>query len=106
MAGIKRQNAEYGYCTCKVPQNQLSDINFDIFQNGRYHHLTNKIFDEIKSLQNITIRKRIVQKYGICLIPNILDDLFHNYHLQTSQDPFYCLAGLACQFFDHLFKYE
>ncbi|PKB93251.1 hypothetical protein RhiirA5_387333, partial [Rhizophagus irregularis] len=40
MAGIKRHNAEYGCRTCKVSQSQLSDADFDIFQNGRYHHLT------------------------------------------------------------------
>jgi len=106
MAGIKRHNAEYGCRTCKVPQSRLSDIDFDIFQNGRYHHLTNKIFDEIKSSQNITTRKRIAQEHGVCLIPNILDDLFRDRHLQTPQDPFHCLAGLARRFFDHLFKCE
>ena len=59
MAGIKRHNAEYGCRTCKVPQSQLSDVDFDIFQNGRYHHLTNKIFDEIEAAQNITTKKCI-----------------------------------------------
>src|SRR2546423_3412726 len=106
MAGIKRQNAEYGCRTCKVPQSQLSDVDFDIFQNGRYHHLTDRIFDEIKDARNITTKKRIAQEHGICLIPNILDDLFRDRHLQTPQDPFHCLAGLARRLFDHLFKYE
>lgn len=106
MAGIKRHNAEFGCRTCKVSQNQLSNIDFDIFQNGRYHHLTNKIFNEIKAAPNITTKKHIAQEHGVCLVPNILDDLFRNRHLQTPQDPFHCLAGLARRLFDHLFKYE
>ncbi|PKY14393.1 hypothetical protein RhiirB3_426378, partial [Rhizophagus irregularis] len=52
MAGIKRHNAEYGCRTCKVSQSQLSDADFDIFQNGRYHHLTSRIYDEIKTARN------------------------------------------------------
>ena len=106
IAGIKRHNAEYGCRTCKVPQNQLSNVDFDIFQNGRYHHLTSKIFNEIEAAQNITTKRRIAQEHGVCLIPNILDNLFRDRHLQTPQDPFHCLAGLARRLFDHLFKYE
>ena len=106
IAGIKKHNAEYGCCTCKVSQSQLSDIDFDIFQNSRYHHLTNKIFDEIEAVQNITTKKRIVQEHGVCLFPNILDDIFCDRYMQTPQDPFHCLAGLAHRLFDHLLKYE
>src|SRR6185369_15789076 len=106
MAGIKRHNAEYGCRTCKVPQNQLSDTNFDIFQNGRFHHLTSRIFDEIKSAQNIATKRNIAQEHGLCLNPNILDNLARDRHLQTPQDPFHCLAGLARRLFDHLFNHE
>jgi hypothetical protein len=74
MAGIKRYNTEYGCRTCKVFQNQLFDV--DIFQNSCYHHLTNKIFDEIATAYNITTKKRIAQEHRVCLTPNILDDLF------------------------------
>ena len=31
LTGIKRHNAEYGCRACKVSQNQLSDMDFDIF---------------------------------------------------------------------------
>jgi hypothetical protein len=106
LAGIKRHNAEYGCRTCKVSQSRLSDINFDIFQNGRYHHLTNKIFNEIQTAKNITAKRNIAQKHGLCLTSNILDELFRDRHLQTPQDPFHCLAGLARRLFDHLFKHE
>ncbi|EXX57446.1 hypothetical protein RirG_207140 [Rhizophagus irregularis DAOM 197198w] len=75
IAGIKRHNAEYGCRTCKVSQSQLSDADFDIFQNGRYHHLTSRIYDEIKTARNSTTKKNIAQEYGLCLNPNILDDL-------------------------------
>ncbi|CAB4430865.1 unnamed protein product [Rhizophagus irregularis] len=95
LAGVKRHNAEYGCRTCKVSQNQLSDVNFDIFQNGRYHHLTNKVFDTIQSVQNNTIKKNIAQEHGLCISPNILDNLLRDHHLQTPQDPFHCLAGLS-----------
>ncbi|PKC65188.1 hypothetical protein RhiirA1_515098 [Rhizophagus irregularis] len=106
MAGIKRHNAEYGCRTCKVSQSQLSDADFDIFQNGRYHHLTSRIYDEIKTARNSTTKKNIAQEYGLCLNPNILDDLARDHHLQTPQDPFHCLAGLACRLLDHLFNHE
>ncbi|GES92543.1 hypothetical protein GLOIN_2v1784827 [Rhizophagus clarus] len=59
MAGIKRHNAEYGCHTCKVLQNELSDTDFDIFQNGQFHHLTSRIFDEIKSAKNISTKRNI-----------------------------------------------
>src|SRR5688572_12456923 len=98
MAGIKRQNAEYGCRTCKVSQNQLVDINFDIIQNGRYHHLTNKIYDDIKVTKGIT-KERIARDHGLCLTPNILDELARNRHIQTPQDPFHCLAGLSRRLF-------
>ncbi|GES96961.1 hypothetical protein GLOIN_2v1483751 [Rhizophagus clarus] len=75
MAGVKRHNAEYGCRTCKVSQNQLSDTDFDIFQNGRFHHLTSRIFDEIKSAKNISTKRNIAQEHRLCLNPNILDDL-------------------------------
>ncbi|CAB5396177.1 unnamed protein product [Rhizophagus irregularis] len=106
MAGIKRHNAEYGCRTCKVSQSQLSDADFDIFQNGRYHHLTSRIYDEIKTARNSTTKKNIAREHGLCLNPNILDDLARDHHLQTPQDPFHCLAGLACRLLDHLFNHE
>ena len=95
LAGIKRHNADYGCCICKVSQNQLSDVKFDIFQNGRYHHLTNRIFDEIKVARNNTLKEKIAKENGLRLTPNILDELSRDRHIQIPHDPFYCLAGLA-----------
>ncbi|CAB5216800.1 unnamed protein product [Rhizophagus irregularis] len=106
MAGIKRHNAEYGCRTCKVSQSQLSDADFDIFQNGRYHHLTSRIYDEIKTARNSTTKKNIAREHGLCLNPNILDDLARDRHLQMPQDSFHCLAGLARRLLDHLFNHE
>ena len=106
LAGIKRHNAEYGCHACKVSQNQLSDMDFDIFQNGRYHYLTSQIFDAIQVARNNTVKKNIAQQHRLCLVPNILDDLSRNRHLQTPHDPFHCLAGLARRLFDHLFNRE
>ena len=106
MAGIKRQNAEYGCRACKVPQDQLADINFDIIQNGRYHHLTNKIYDDIKAAKNNIVKKRIAKEHRVCLTPNILDELSRDRYIQISHDPFHCLAGLARRLFEHIFKQE
>jgi hypothetical protein len=106
MAGIKRQNAEYGYRTCKVSQGQLADSKFDIIQNGRYHHITDRIYDDIKATKNITSKERITREHGLRLSPNILDELSRDRHVQTPQDPFHCLAGLARRLFEHLFKRE
>ena len=44
LISIKRHNAKYGYRSCIVFQNHLLDVDFDIFQNDHYYHLTNKIF--------------------------------------------------------------
>ncbi|CAI2190033.1 15177_t:CDS:2, partial [Funneliformis geosporum] len=49
-----RHNAEYECRACKISQNQLSDVDFDIFQNGRYHH---KLFDTIQVARNNTAKK-------------------------------------------------
>lgn len=106
LAGIKRHNADYGCRICKVSQNQLSDVKFDIFQNGRYHHLTNRIFDEIKVARNNTLKEKIAKENGLRLTPNILDELSRDRHIQIPHDPFHCLAGLARRLFEHLFKRE
>ncbi|RIA95312.1 hypothetical protein C1645_816795 [Glomus cerebriforme] len=103
LTGVKKHNAEYGYHTCNISQ---SDVNFDIFQNGQYHHLTNEIFDIIQVARNITIKKSIAQEYGLCLILNILDKLSCDQYLQIPQDPFHCLARLARRLLDYLFNYE
>jgi hypothetical protein len=56
-------------------------VDFDIFQNGRYHHLTSRIFDEIKAARNNITKRNIAQEHGLCLKPNILDNLFWDRHL-------------------------
>ena len=106
MAGIKRQNAEYGCRTCKVSQGQLANSKFDIIQNRRYHHITDRIYDDIKATKNITSKERIAREHGLRLSPNILDELSRDHYVQTPQDPFHCLAGLARRLFEHLFKRE
>ncbi|GBC04305.1 hypothetical protein RclHR1_05600005 [Rhizophagus clarus] len=97
-------SAGFGMSTADLPQgNDMAGVKR---HNAEFHHLTSRIFDEIKSAKNISTKRNIAQEHRLCLSPNILDDLAYDLHLQTPQDPFHCLAGLARRLFDHLFNHE
>jgi hypothetical protein len=95
LAGILRHNANFGCRTCKASKEELTLLNFDIQQHGRYHHITDNEFLEIRQEENRSSKIILARSYGLCFEQNILDKLFRDRHMQTPQDPFHMMAGLG-----------
>jgi hypothetical protein len=104
IAGVRRHNADHGCRSCEITQGRLGDVHFDIHKNGRYCHITNLQFQEIKHAPTKAAKENLAKQYGLCLEKNILDHLIRNRHIQTPQDPFHCLAGLVRRLLDETFK--
>lgn len=86
IAGVRRHNAERGCRSCEVTQENLSNLHFDIQANGRYCHITNLQFQEIKKASTMSTKENIAKQYGLRLQKNILDHLIRNRqykHLRT-----------------------
>ncbi|UZO10867.1 uncharacterized protein OCT59_002445 [Rhizophagus irregularis] len=96
LAGILRQNANYGCRTCEVFKENLTEIDYDIKKHGRYHHLTDNYFDYLHQLHDIpSLQTAFAKEHGLCIKPNVLDQLFRDRHTQTPQDAFHAVAGLG-----------
>ena len=65
---------------------------------SRYHHLTDKQFEEISIAPTIIRRKELATKYELQLQPCILDQLKRERHLQTPQDVYHLTAGKVLRF--------
>ncbi|PKB92928.1 hypothetical protein RhiirA5_442884, partial [Rhizophagus irregularis] len=90
LAGILRQNANYGYRTCEVFKENLTEIDYDIKKHGRYHHLTNNYFDYLHQLHDVpSLQTAFAKEHGLCIKPNVLDQLFRDRYTQTPQDAFH-----------------
>ncbi len=63
IAGILRYNANLGCRSCKATKNELSNISFDIYSNGRYHQITDKEFQDINREQTNTARFVLNMEY-------------------------------------------
>jgi hypothetical protein len=96
LAGILRQNANYGCRTCEVFKENLTEIDYDIKKHGRYHHLTDNYFDYLHQLHDVpSLQTAFAKEHGLCIKPNVLDQLFRDRHTQTPQDAFHAVAGLG-----------
>ncbi|PKK61347.1 hypothetical protein RhiirC2_791919 [Rhizophagus irregularis] len=104
LAGIRRHNTDHGYCTCEVTQEDLNNTYFDIQLNGRYCHIMDCYYKEIKQTSTKSAKENIAKQHGLCLKKNILDNLIHNPYIQVPQNPYHCLAGLVRHLFDKTFK--
>lgn len=104
LTGIRRHNAYYGCRSCEVSQDDLTNLLFDIQANGRYCHLTDYQFQMIKQAPTKSSKETIAKQHGLRYHKNILDHLIRNWHIQTPQDPYHCLAGLVHRLFDETFK--
>ncbi|PKY35101.1 hypothetical protein RhiirB3_395989 [Rhizophagus irregularis] len=92
LAGILRQNANYGYRTCEVFKENLTEIDYDIKKHGRYHHLTNNYFDYLHQLHDVpSLQTAFAKEHGLCIKPNVLDQLFRDRYTQTPQDAFHAV---------------
>ncbi|CAB4485793.1 unnamed protein product [Rhizophagus irregularis] len=104
LAGIRRHNADHGCRTCEVTQEDLNNTYFDIQLNGRYCHIMDCYYKEIKQASTKSAKENIAKQHGLCLKKNILDNLIRNPYIQVPQDPYHCLAGLVRHLFDETFK--
>lgn len=104
LTGIQRHNAYYGCRSCEVSQDDLTNLLFDIQANGRYCHLTDYQFQMIKQAPTKSSKETIAKQHGLRYHKNILDHLIRNWHIQTPQDPYHCLAGLVRHLFNETFK--
>ena len=93
LAGVKRHGANKGCRTCSITKDSLTSDNFDLKLFSRYHHQTDKQFEEIFLASTITERKTVATKYGLRLQPSILDQLKWERHLQSPQDVYHLTAG-------------
>lgn len=104
LAGILRHNANFGCRSCKAFKEELTILNFDTQQHGRYHHITDDEFLEIRQAENRNSKAILARSYGLLYEPNILDKLFRNRHTQTPQDPFHMIAGLGGRLLNSTFE--
>ncbi len=75
LVGVKRHNANRGCRTCNITKDSLTSDRLDLKLVSRYHHQTDKQFEEIVVALTITERKAIASEYGLRLQPSILDEL-------------------------------
>ena len=67
--------------TADLPQgNDVANISFDIYSNGRYHQITNEEFQNINNEQTNTIRSQLCSQYGLRSKPGPLDSILHDRH--------------------------
>ncbi|CAG8639348.1 5431_t:CDS:2, partial [Ambispora leptoticha] len=65
IAGVLRHNANLGCRSCKASKNELTNISFDIYSNGRYHQITNQEFEIINAQQTKSARLQTCSQYGL-----------------------------------------
>jgi hypothetical protein len=104
LAGVLRHNANLGCRSCKSTKEELTLLDYDIQLHSRYHHITNDEFLEIQQCGNRSTKITNARSFGLCLKPNILDELFRDRHIQTPQDPFHMMAGLGGRLLDSTFE--
>src|SRR5438034_259887 len=98
MVGVKRHGAKRGCRTCNVTKDSLTSNSLDLQLISRYHHQSDKQFEEISEALTITERKAIAAEYGLRLHPPILDQLKRERHLQSPQDIYHITAGKVLRF--------
>jgi len=98
LVGVKRHNANRGCRTCHITKDSLTSAGLDLRLISRYHHLSNKQFEEISAALTITECKAIAAEYGLHLQLSILDKLKRERHLQSPQDVYHLTAGKVLRF--------
>ena len=93
LAGVKRHGAIRGCRTCNVAKDSWTSEGLDLSLVSRYHHLTDRQFEEISIAPTSTRRKELATEYGLQLQPSILDQLKRDRHLQSPQDVYHLTAG-------------
>jgi hypothetical protein len=100
IAGVLCHNANLGCRSCKATKNELTNISFDIYSNGRYHQITDEEFQHINGEQTNTARSRLCSQYGLQLSPGPLDSILHDRHQYIPQDAYHAIAGKVARLLD------
>ena len=100
VAGVLRHNANLGCRSCKATKNDLTNISFDIYSNGRYHQITDKEFQSINREQTNAAQLQLSSQYGLQLLPGPLDPILHDRHRYIPQDTYHAIAGKAARILD------
>ncbi|PKK61925.1 hypothetical protein RhiirC2_668561, partial [Rhizophagus irregularis] len=98
LVGVKRHGANKVCRTCNTAKDSLTLNDLDLPSVSRYHHQTDKQFEEIFAASTITERKKIATQYGLRLQPTILDQLRWERHLQSPHDIYHVTAGKVLRF--------
>lgn len=98
LVGVKRHGANKGCRTCNTAKDSLTLNDLDLPSVSRYHHQTDKQFEEIFAASTITECKKIATQYGLRLQPTILDQLRWERHLQSPHDVYHVTAGKVLRF--------
>ncbi|PKY23928.1 hypothetical protein RhiirB3_387609 [Rhizophagus irregularis] len=98
LAGVKRHSANRGCRTCNAAKDSLTSDSLNLELISRYHHQTDKQFNEISEAQTISECKAIATEYGLRLQPPILDQLKWERHLQSPQDVYHLTARKVLRF--------
>ncbi|PKB95192.1 hypothetical protein RhiirA5_386169 [Rhizophagus irregularis] len=65
LTGIKRHGAIKGCRTCLVAKENATDMNLDIANISRYHHITNIQFEEMFATPTLMQQNEIAKEYGL-----------------------------------------
>ncbi|PKK63574.1 hypothetical protein RhiirC2_716893 [Rhizophagus irregularis] len=98
LVGVKRHSATRGCRTCNTTKDSWTSNNIDLPLISRYHHLTDRQFEEISAAPTITRRNEIAAEYGLWTCSPILDNLKRERHLQSSHDVYHATARKVLRF--------
>ncbi|RGB33909.1 hypothetical protein C1646_668970 [Rhizophagus diaphanus] len=98
LVGVKRHSATRGCHTCNAIKDSWTSNNIDLPLISRYHHLTDRQFEEISAAPTITRRNEIAAEYGLWICSPILDNLKRERHLQSPHDVYHAIARKVLRF--------
>jgi hypothetical protein len=93
LCGVKRHGANHGCHNCFVPREQLSDKNYDHFQNARYNHQIKKLRRQYNSIKSNREKKEFATSWGLSIQPSPFTYLNLNPFQQVPQDPYHAVSG-------------
>ncbi|RIB09034.1 hypothetical protein C2G38_2209986 [Gigaspora rosea] len=100
IAGVLRYNTNFGYYSCKVSKNELTNITFEICPNKQYHQITNQEFKHINEQSTNLVQLQISSQYGLRLLPGPLDSTLHNRYQYMLKDAYHAIAEKIVRILD------
>lgn len=100
ISGVLRHNANLGCRSCKASKNELTNITYDIYYNGRYHDITNQEYKIINEQSTNSAQAQLRSQYGLQSVPGPLDLIIHDRHQHVPQDVYHAIAGKIARLLD------